>query len=464
MSIPGIAILDAPQDWRILQRGPQGHASMAVRLGGDPVPHGPGAAVQARLVEEATGAPVAAHLDWTSAHRSDGAWMVDLAMIPAGGLYRLETRLARPNAIGDRRALRGDCRHHLAVGDLWLIAGQSNASGTGKGAATDPPELGVHQLGNDERWRLATHPLEDATGTLHPITITGIFHGHAPWLAFARRLRARTGVPVGLIPTALGGSPLARWVGDDGSAGDLTANMLAMARLAGGRVAGIVWYQGESDAFDGSGAAVAAYARRFGAWLTLLRRELDQPDLPVITVQLNAFDGGDAALARRWQAVREIQRRLPHELPGLAVLPSIGTGMGDEVHNNAAANIAIGERCADAALALVHHRPVAWAWPEAVSAAWTDGRRELALSIAHRSGDWTPAQRIGDITVEDHDGPVPVERIDAGARVVVRLQRPAGPGARVHIHAGLHPLPTLFDDAGRCLVAGTLALPDPPAT
>lgn len=467
MPLPGIALLAAPQDWQILQRDAQGHGSMRLRLAGDPAPHGPGAAVQARLVEEASGAPVAAHLDWQDAARDGDGWTLRLERIPAGGLYRLETRLRRPGNAGDKRALRGDCRHHLGVGDLWLVAGQSNASGTGKGAANDPPELGLHQFTNAERWTLATHPLEDATGSLHPCTITSIFHGHSPWLAFARRLRARTGLPIGLIPCALGGSPLSLWVRDDGGPAKLTDNLLDMAAKAGDgapRAAGIVWYQGESDAFDGSGAALAAYPTRFRAWVGLMRHSLGDASLPVVTCQLNCFDGGDAGLQRRWTALREVQRALAHDLPGVALVPTLDTALGDEVHNAAAAEVAIGERCADAALALAYRLPMAAAWPEAVAAAWLgSGRTRLAVTIVNRSGDWTPHRAIGDFAVEDAAGLIPCTGVIIdGTGIEVALVRPAGPGARLHVHAGATPRPALRDDAARCLVGGTLTLADQP--
>lgn len=456
MATPGITILAAPQDWQILQRCADGTADIPLRLAGDPAPHGPGAQVQARLVEEATGAAAAAHLDWQAAAADGDAWALTLEHVPAGGLYRIETRLRRPNATGDRRALRGDCRHHLGVGDLWVIAGQSNASGTGKGEAMDPPELGVHQFTNAERWALATHPLEDATGTRHPITITGIFHGHSPWLAFARRLRARTGLPIGLIPCALGGSPLASWVRDDGGPAALTDNCLDMVAKAGG-AAGIVWYQGESDAMDPTGAALAAYPARFRAWVALMRRRLG--DLPIITAQLNTYDS-HRPCAAAWTALREAQRSLARALPGIALVPTVDTALGDEIHNNAAANLAIGERFAATALALAYGQPVAAAWPEVVAAAWQDAdRTRLVLVVEHRSGDWTPVDRIDDFTCVDATGPIPVAAVELGDALVVRLARPASAGAMLHIHAGLAPRPTLRDDAGRCLVGGSLVLP-----
>ena len=63
-------------------------------------------------------------------------------------------------------AQRGDTRQHWGVGDVWLIAGQSNCAGYGKDPVEDPSELGVHLLGNDLHWDLATHPLNDSTNSL----------------------------------------------------------------------------------------------------------------------------------------------------------------------------------------------------------------------------------------------------------------------------------------------------------
>jgi hypothetical protein len=125
-------------------------------------------AVFARLVQTGTGAPAAAHLDWQACEtRADGTWSGELARIPAGGLYRLETQLRadRPAGLGGpycaEWAMRGDARDFLGVGDLWVIAGQSNAAGYGKAPVQDPPELGLHMFRASGEWALATHPLAD---------------------------------------------------------------------------------------------------------------------------------------------------------------------------------------------------------------------------------------------------------------------------------------------------------------
>ena len=57
---------------------------------------------------------------------------------------------------------------------------------------------------------MASHPLADNTGTRHPVNQETVQVGHSPWLSFARTLRRFVPHPIGLIPTALGGSPRGR--------------------------------------------------------------------------------------------------------------------------------------------------------------------------------------------------------------------------------------------------------------
>ena len=250
ITVTGVKITDGPQDWQIFQRDRAGFA--AITVGGTWEADEVEFYIQGRLVDENLNMPVAAYLDWQDAtlDLATKRFSLTLEKVPQGGLYRLETRIKRPQAL-DLRPLRGDYIHHIGVGDIYVIAGQSNSSGTGKGIVNDGPLLGVHLFANDERWKLAMHPLEDATNTLHPVTITRIFHGHSPWLAFARTIFQKTGIPVGLVPTALGGSPISRWLVGEEADGDLFKNMADMLQKAGGKTAGILWYQGETEVMQG---------------------------------------------------------------------------------------------------------------------------------------------------------------------------------------------------------------------
>lgn len=45
-------------------------------------------------------------------------------------------------------AIIEDTIHHIGVGDLYVIAGQSNAAGYGKDSIYNPSEIEVHLLRN----------------------------------------------------------------------------------------------------------------------------------------------------------------------------------------------------------------------------------------------------------------------------------------------------------------------------
>lgn len=454
----GVTIEQGPMDWQIIPRDGNNVGSVTIRgtwrtLDAD-------FSIQGRIVDERTQMPVTCDLDWRDAEMdpANARFTLTLDSIPAGGLYRLETRLRRPTA-PDRRAMRGDCIHHLGVGDLYVIAGQSNASGTGKGAVTDGPQLGVHLFANDERWKLATHPIEDATGTHHPITITSVFHGHSPWLAFGKHVYARTGIPVGLIPTALGGSPISQWITDSGEPGCLSENLMDMVTKAGGRVAGVLWHQGESDAVP---EAIDLYARRFEKWVTWLRRALGNSKLPIITGQINGwiYPQQEPCL---WTRMREIQRSLARRIDHVTMAVTIDCPLSDEIHNSAASNVMIGERYGDLALEHIYGHRIQAGFPEPAQIRFTDaGRRGLEIRFINIMGDWTPGTADGTFRVEDDRGPVPVEKVEiiTDNRIRITLGREAKQRVMVHACYGIRPAVGLRDDSGRCLTPFSLPVKD----
>ena len=87
----GAIIERGPADWQILQQDEQGKGRIELQGRWKFETTGQ---VEVRLVREDTGVAVAAGLDWQAVPtEEDGAWKAVLDNIPAGGLYRLETRL-----------------------------------------------------------------------------------------------------------------------------------------------------------------------------------------------------------------------------------------------------------------------------------------------------------------------------------------------------------------------------------
>jgi len=85
-------------------------------------------------------------------------------------------------------------------------------------------------------------------------------------------------------------------------------NMVRTVQCAGGRVRGILWYQGESDA---TGGPAETYLQRFGAAVAAWRDALGDPQLPILTVQLNRYYTPPTEdLERAWPMLREAQRQV----------------------------------------------------------------------------------------------------------------------------------------------------------
>ena len=360
----GVLIEVGPQDWQIHQRGPDDTAT--IHLAGrwlTPQPHKK-AIVAVRLVRESDGEPVLRSLNWVRATTTrTGRWQVQLSDVPAGGLYRIETALQLDDGPVEW-GQRGDMVHHIGVGDIWLITGQSNSEGHGKSPAPDAPELGVHMFHARGQWALATHPLGDSTDTCYLPNRLGSNPSHSPWLIFGKTLRAELGVPVGLIPASLGGSPMSAWT--RGVDGVLFDNMLRYVHDAGGAVRGVVWYQGESDA---SAEMLKVYGRNFKRFVADLRKTLGSPQLPVITTQLNRWVGEpNAPSDAGWENMRQLQRQLAHSMGNVFLLSTLDLGLSDGIHTNSLGNIAIGQRAASVALGGVYGRDVKFRHPDCVAA------------------------------------------------------------------------------------------------
>lgn len=428
----GVLIDSGVESWQVVQQDPDGFGTLSLRGRWIAPQEGKRFRVFVRLVSETTGAAVRQGLDWTPASTArNGSWRLDLAGIPAGGLYRLETCL---NVDGGpiEWSIRGDMAHHLGVGDIWVIAGQSNAEGHGRSPVDDGPVLGVHAYAARGHWALATHPLGDSTQTVFPPNRLSSNVSHSPWLAFGKRLQAELGHPIGLLPASLGGSPLQAWHRKTG--GHLFANMLAYVKGAGGAVRGMVWYQGESDTGP---APRRTYRRRFREFVRDVRGALDCRGLPVITVQLNHYIGEayGAAVHEGWEAIRETQRQLARRMKGVYVVSSLDLGLSDGIHTNAVGNVVLGERVASVALGAVAGVDVKYLHPDCEGARALSPRR-LELIFANVGERLHYENNIPEqlpFAVRDRAGEVDVVRwvLKAPNRLRLELGRDLQAPARV---------------------------------
>jgi sialate O-acetylesterase len=149
------------------------------------------------------------------AQNKDGKWLTMLDPVQAGGPFSM-------NITGEDGCVTID---DIYAGDVWLCAGQSNM------------ELQMQRLRDDysEEWHLEKYPLirqfkvpqesefsgpRDELGgvwtsasaqTLHEFSGTAWF--------FAKRMYEKCQVPIGLVSTAWGGTPVESWMSEDALSG-----------------------------------------------------------------------------------------------------------------------------------------------------------------------------------------------------------------------------------------------------
>ncbi|HEV2762671.1 MAG TPA: sialate O-acetylesterase [Pyrinomonadaceae bacterium] len=216
---------------------------------------------------------------------------------------------------------------------VYLLMGQSNMVGRDtRTLASQVENPRVLALDGEGRWVVAREPMH-VGGT-----------GVGPGIPFAvEMLKDDPQITVGLVPCAVGGTPLRRWV----KGADLYERAVSRAKTAArdGVVKGVLWQQGESD--TGKKENADTYETRLTQMFRDLRQDLGLPELPIVVGQLGDFLTPDKYPYA--ETVRGAIVRVPAAVPGVGYADSKGLGhKGDQLHFSADAEIELGARFAKA--------------------------------------------------------------------------------------------------------------------
>jgi sialate O-acetylesterase len=337
-----------------------------------------------------------------------GKWQLWLMPEHAGGPYALTVAASNTLTLQD-----------MLVGDVWFASGQSNMefpllgfpgsatmqNGAQEIATATHPEIRLLHIPNNS----STYPLEDQPATWTLCTPDTAAHFSAVAYLFGRELNQREHVPIGLIDSTWGGTPVAAWVSLDALAADASempvfaarAQQLdrqadEQARIAAEKrtdaaakaanqpipqhawhpdpaswapaglynamvapataysIKGALWYQGESDSM---GIRAPLYERTFPAMITDWRTHWQQGDFPFLYVQISSFTSSPAEV---WGTVREAQRRTL-KLVHTAMAVTLDVGDPANVHPSDKQSVAA--RLALAARATVYGEKIEFSGP-----------------------------------------------------------------------------------------------------
>ena len=164
-----------------------------------------------------------------------------------------------------------------------------------------------------------------------------------------------TNITVGLIPAACGGSPISTW--QPGAYFDQTAShpyddaiQRARPAMKQGTLKAILWHQGESD---GEEKLAPIHKARLEQLIARFRKDLDDPDLPVVIGQLGQFE--NAPWSQYTKMVNDAQVAVAKELAHVEFVSSDGlVSKGDNLHFDAPSQREFGKRYAAAYLKTQH--------------------------------------------------------------------------------------------------------------
>ena len=270
----------------------------------------------------------------------NGRWKGKIKTTRYGGPYTLRVFSKNSN---DEVLLRD-----VMLGEVWVCSGQSNMEwASGNGITNQQEEIGAADYPNIRFFSLA----KQASGTLQDdcraaweiCTPTVMQKRSAVAYFFGRHLHQQLNVPIGLIVSAWGGTPAEVWipkelVPDTPEQQKLTASRKnpwwpveagvlynsMVSPLFPYRIAGVIWYQGESNR-----DAAQPYAMLMKQLIQTWRKGFDK-EFPFYQVQIAPYnykstDNGPAL-------IREAQELVARTVPRTEVVVTNDIGEYGNIH------------------------------------------------------------------------------------------------------------------------------------
>jgi sialate O-acetylesterase len=322
----------------------------------------------------------AATKEFSATADKDGKWLVRLDPTAAGGPFEMTVK--GKNTITLKNVL---------FGEVWICGGQSNMALSVVSAKNSAKEIPAANYPNIRLMSVPMTPADEpqatCSGSWVVCTPETVREFSAAGYYFGRMIHKDLGVPVGLINSCYGGTPIETWMSKAALTSDPDFKMvydhwdhvfrqvnlnieiyesekkdvevLNRAAAAGGYtgaakmeepvmpkkfpsrlyngmiaplapygIGGFLWYQGEANADH----FAPLYRKLFPALITSWRQAWGQGDLPFIYVQIaNWTERHGSPVESDWAVLREAQR-LTLALPKTGMAVAIDQGDADDIH------------------------------------------------------------------------------------------------------------------------------------
>ena len=330
-----------------------------------------------------------------------GEWSLNFNPAPAGRNYTLMVAAENQRTVSI---------NDILVGELWIVAGQSNMEFPLKDSQNGPSDILSAQNSSirllnfkgivrpdDTKWDSISldkiNKLEFFKGKWESCRQENSAEFSAIGYYFGKKLNEKLNVPVGLIQITVGGAPveafvdrktlefdpvlvdvLYKWKQNnlimDWCRERATLNISrsnnemqrhpfepsyiyesGIEQLAGLAIGGVIWYQGESNAHNAE-----HYEQAFPLLVSSWRKTFNDNKMPFYFAQLSGINRPS------WSYFRDIQRKLSQTVPNSGMV--VTSDLGDSLNVHPKRKQEVGERFANLALAKVYRQNLVYCGPE----------------------------------------------------------------------------------------------------
>lgn len=227
----------------------------------------------------------------------------------------------------------------IGLGDIFIVAGQSNASGRGtNNQAYSHASLKATMFGNDYVWKELIDPIDSSVGQIDAVSSDAAAAGSI-WPLVATSYLAARSTACAFVPCAFGGSSITAWQpgANHQDRTTLYGSMVYRALQTGAKA--ILWWQGETDAV--AGMATATYQSNMDTIVTALA--VDLPNVTFMPVKLHLGNTySDANAAKIQTAISNIWSHGYSNVAACADLSDLRSDAADHFTTNASLGVVAG--------------------------------------------------------------------------------------------------------------------------
>jgi sialate O-acetylesterase len=303
----------------------------------------------------------------------------------------------------------------ILIGEVWVGSGQSNMEWSLSASAKPKETIAEANHPNIRLFHVpkvqTKEPAADVKAAWKVCTPENVPHFSAALYHFGVRLEKELGVPIGLINSSWGGSPIEPWTVTDKRSGGMYNGMIAPVMPFA--IRGVIWYQGESNVGQG-----IKYRDRKEALIKGWRKTWGQ-DMPFYFVQIAPWSRyGKGSLPPLWEG-QVASLKIPHT--GMVVTTDLVDNINDIHPKN---KFDVGNRLALWALAKTYgKKDIVYSGPLYKSMR-IEGNKVI-LSFAHTGGGLKSRddKPLSEFEIASEDGKfVPAEATILGSTVVVQAK------------------------------------------